>query len=185
MNSFNEFGHIYTEKDLFYDSLILNNNKSYINNIIKWINKNNKIKSELLYRKSKDGDSIETFHKLCDNKGNTLMLIKTTDGFLFGGYTPLNWDNHSGFKNDNDTFIFSLTTNNISKKKQSIQSINCNKNYGPTFCCCLGFGQSGQNMSQGKIALSCSYYTDFNKIIPNNKSGDFNVEEAEIYNISF
>ena len=180
MNSFNEFGHIYTEKDLFYDSLILNNNKSYINNIIKWINKNNKIKSELLYRKSKDGDSIETFHKLCDNKGNTLMLIKTTDGFLLGVYTPLNWDNYSGFKNDNDTFIFSLTTNNISKKKQSIQSLNCNKNYGPTFCCCLGLGQSGQNMSQGRIALSCSYYTDFNKIIPNNKSGDFNVRSRNL-----
>ena len=180
VNSFNEFGHIYTEKDLFYDSLILNNNKSYINNIIKWINKNNKIKSELLYRKSKDGDSIETFHKLCDNKGNTLMLIKTTDGFLLGVYTPLNWDNYSGFKNDNDTFIFSLTTNNISKKKQSIQSLNCNKNYGPTFCCCLGLGQSGQNMSQGRIALSCSYYTDFNKIIPNNKSGDFNVRSRNL-----
>ena len=109
VNLFYKFGHIYTEEDLFYDSLILNKNKNYINNIVKWINKNNKIKGELLYRKTKDGDSIDTFHKLCDNKGNTLILIKTVDGILIGGYTPLSWDDYSGFKEDNETFIFSLT----------------------------------------------------------------------------
>ena len=185
VNSFYEFGHIYSEEDLFYDSLILNNNKNYIDNILKWINKNNIIRTELLYRKSKDGDSIDTFHKLCDNKENNLILIKTTDGILIGGYTPLSWDDHSGYKHDNNTFIFSLTTNNISKKKQKNQSIYCHKNCGPCSCCFgLGF-KDKRNMSQGHFDSSCSYYTDFSKIIPNNKAGAFDVEEVEIFQILF
>ena len=138
-----------------------------------------------LYRKTKDGDSIDTFHKLCDNKNNTLILIKTTDGILIGGYTPLSWDENSGYKNDNDTFIFSLTTNNISSKENINSSINCNKNVGPSSCC-FGLGITDKkNMSQGQFGSACSYYTDFTKIIPNNKSGVFDAEEVEIYKISF
>ena len=182
---FYKFGHIYTDESLFYDSLILNKNKNYINSIVNWINKNIKIKGELLYRKSKDGDSIDTFHKLCDNKGNTLILIKTVDGILIEGYTPLSWDNHSDYKNDYDTFIFSLTTNYISNKSQKGFSINCNKNYGPSSCC-FGLGNTNkESMSQGKFKSSCSYYKDFSKISPNNKAGIFDAEEVEIFKISF
>ena len=47
VNQFYKFGYIYTDEDLFFDSLILNHNNNYINNIVKWINKNNKIKGEL------------------------------------------------------------------------------------------------------------------------------------------
>ena len=113
-----------------------------------------------------------------------MILIKTTDGILIGGYTPLSWDENSGYKHDNDTFIFSLTTNCISKKKQINQSINCNKNLGPSSCC-FGLGITDKKkMSQGKFYSSCSYYTDFSKIIPNNKNV-FDTEEVEIYKISF
>ena len=180
----NEFGYI-SEDDVLYDSQIIKNNKNYIDSIIKWINKNSKIKTELLYRKSKDGDSIETFHKLCDNKGNTLILIKVDNKNIFGGYTPLNWDETSGYKKDNDTFIFSLTVNCISKKCQIDNSINCSKNFGPSSCC-FGLGNTKKrNMTQGNFSSTCSYYTDFSKIIPNNRPGIFEAEEVEIYKISF
>ena len=180
----NEFGQI-NEDDILLDSLIINNNRNYIDNIIKWINKNSKIKTKLLYRKSKDGDSIDTFHKLCDNKGSTLILIKVDNKNIFGGYTPLDWDETSGYKSDNDTFIFSLTANCISKKKKIRQSINCSKNVGPSSCC-FGLGNTNKhNMTQGDFSLTCTFYTDFSKIIPNNKPGNFEAEEVEIYQISF
>ena len=86
----------------------------------------------MLYRKSRDGDSIETFHKLCDNKENTLILIKTSEGILIGGYTPLSWDNYSYYKNNNDTFLFSLTNNEIyTKIGINTESIYCHKEKGP------------------------------------------------------
>ena len=180
----NEFGHI-SEDDILNDSQIIKNNKNYIDNIINWINKNNKIKTKLLYRKSIDGDSIDTFHKLCDNQGNTLILIKVDNKNIFGGYTPLDWNETSGYKNDNDTFIFSLTANYISKKKKINNSIICSKNIGPSSCC-FGLGNTDKhNMTQGNFDSSCSYYNDFSKIIPNNKPGNFEAEEVEIYKISF
>ena len=46
---------------IFSDSLIINNNKSYIDSLIKWIG-NDKIEVKLLYRKSRDGTSYDTFH---------------------------------------------------------------------------------------------------------------------------
>ena len=47
--------------------------------------------SELLYRMNRDGCTPETFHRRCDNKGATLMLVKTTNGYIFGGYNPSSW----------------------------------------------------------------------------------------------
>jgi hypothetical protein len=62
----------------FYSSILLN--KEEKNLISNWINQNTKIKYKLLFRASDDGDSIETFHKKCDNIGPTLILIKSKKG---------------------------------------------------------------------------------------------------------
>ena len=35
---------------------------------------------DLLYNPKRDGDSAESFHKCCDNKGPLLFLIKTKEG---------------------------------------------------------------------------------------------------------
>ena len=75
--------------NLLNDSLIINQNKIYLENLISWINPKNEIKTVLLYRKSRDGELYDTFHKLCDNQGITLVLIKISEGFIIGGYTPL------------------------------------------------------------------------------------------------
>ena len=45
-----------------------------------------------MFRKSTNGDSFEEFHKLCDNKRTTLVLIKAKEGFIIGGYTTHDWD---------------------------------------------------------------------------------------------
>ncbi len=91
------------------DSLIIKNNIKYNTTLKKWINPNQKIKAKLLYRLSRDNHLYETFHKLCDNKGPTLTLIEAVEGFISGGYTPLDWDSKTKWKEDKDTFIFSLT----------------------------------------------------------------------------
>ena len=64
------------------DSLIVDNNlyNTFLKN---WINPKKNIKANLLYRLSRDGPEIWTFHKLCDNKGPTLTLfdlIQILDG---------------------------------------------------------------------------------------------------------
>ncbi len=56
--------------------------------------------------------SGENFHRLCDNKGPTLVLVKSNDTEqIFGGYTKECWASPSEgeFIYDEDAFIFSLT----------------------------------------------------------------------------
>ena len=72
---------------------------------------------------SVNGSSSDDFHNYCDNKGPTLTLVKTTQNKIFGGFSPLNWDNYAGDKydKDNQTFIFSL---NLMKKYDMISREN-------------------------------------------------------------
>ena len=90
----------------FYSSILTSiDEKNMISN---WINPFTKIKYKLLFRASQDGDSMETFHEKCDNKGPTLILIKSKKGKRFGGYNPLSWDSSYTYKNHPFTFLFSL-----------------------------------------------------------------------------
>ncbi len=47
---------------------------------------------KLLYRATRDGNSASSFHQKCDNICGTLVVIKTTKGFRFGGYTEQEWN---------------------------------------------------------------------------------------------
>ena len=186
-NNIKLFGKIFVDGVIFSDSLIINNNNMYINYLINWINSKQSFKTILLYRKSRDGDDYETFHKLCDRKGTTLVLIKSSENFIIGGYTPINWDNESGWLKDDETFVFSLTNGKVFRKaSKSTDSIWCTK-YGPYFAE-IGFRERGKkNMSQGYFLYSTTlYFEKFNEIIPNEKKDRFfDVDEVEIYNIIF
>ena len=175
-------------KQLFKDSLIIKNNILYIKNLKKWINSEKDISTQLLYRKSKDGDSFDTFHKLCDNQGENIILIQSKEIFIIGGYTPLNWDNNSGWKEDNKTFLFSLTNNKIFTKIKKTGSIYCSEDCGPWFAF-IGF-YDVNNMSQAKFYYKSNnddiFFKDFNDIIPNERKHKvFDVEEVEVYKILF
>ena len=60
----------------FLNNRIINNNQ---------LLKDKTVKYELLYRASRDGEKTENFHSKCDNKGTTLIIIKTDKGLKFGG----------------------------------------------------------------------------------------------------
>ena len=103
----------------FIDSTIIENNDEK-KLIFNWINPLIKFKTKLLYRCSIDGDSSKTFHEKCDGKGPTITLIKTNDGFRFGGYASISWNNESCFQKDKNAFIFSLNK----KQKYNIKNEN-------------------------------------------------------------
>ena len=52
---------------------------------------NKKYKSTLIFRGTDDGFEAEAFHKKCDNQGETLTIIKSGMGKIFGGYTDIPW----------------------------------------------------------------------------------------------
>lgn len=65
-------------------------------------------KFNLLFDTKIDGDANETFHNKVNNKCPTFIIIKTTNGFRFGGYTSKIWANNDSWATDNLSFIFSL-----------------------------------------------------------------------------
>ena len=48
-------------------------------------------KWKLIYRASEHKDKAKSFHKCCDDKGPKLMVIKSSEGWIFGGYTTQSW----------------------------------------------------------------------------------------------
>ena len=69
----------------------------------KWLGE--KCKWNLCYRASRDGWSAQDFHKHCDNKGPTVVLVKANN-CIFGGYTDQNWE--SGMQEKIYTFNISI-----------------------------------------------------------------------------
>ena len=121
-----------------YESKIITTEKQL--NLIKSgiNNSNNKnLKLKLVYRASTDGDTSDKFHSKCDGISPTIEIFKTTDDFIFGGYTDIKWDNNSCDKKGENTFLFSF--NNM----QIYQSINgtgiyCSTKHGPWYSYIIG-----------------------------------------------
>ena len=51
-----------------------------------------------IYRATQNGFEAEKFHENCDYKPNNLILIKSVNGNVFGGYTQKDWSGNNVFK---------------------------------------------------------------------------------------
>ncbi len=147
----------------------------------------------LLWRGSRDGFGLSTFHKLCDGKGKTLTVVKTTSGYIIGGYTSVPWSTVGAYIPDSTAFLFTLVNPNNTPLKLpvlplSLQSATYhNSVYGPTF----GWGHDlyiadSCNLNAKSFAWSLSY------TLPNGLAGSaggdwmlgssyFQVSEIEVF----
>ncbi|KAK8808469.1 hypothetical protein WA158_008370 [Blastocystis sp. Blastoise] len=69
------------------------------------------IQYELLYRGSRDGFEGKDFHRMVDDHKNTLTVIKSQNGNIFGGFTDVAWDSSKGtgqFMEANELWLFTL-----------------------------------------------------------------------------
>ena len=167
------------------DSLIIQNNMKYNKTLKNWINPNLDIKAELLYRASRDGEEYQTFHKLCDYKGPTVVLAKLYDGSILGTYTPIEWETKTkGWKNDPDIFVFSLTENiKATKKTNYNEGIYCHPEYGPeSYFLCF---QCTKKMKEPKLRIDTSEYEiDTQRLVPGKKNGSYyKADEVEVFRI--
>ncbi len=63
--------------------------QEYDDKLREWIG--NDYKWKLLYRASEHEYTAKSFHECCDDKGPTLVIIKSSNGCVFGGYTTQSW----------------------------------------------------------------------------------------------
>src|SRR5581483_3118901 len=92
-------------------------------------NKNIPYKFNLLYKANRDGNTAAAFHKKCDNKGATIVVVKIANTEqIVGGYNPLFWDSSDNSNcSTNDSFLFSFAN------KNHLQSANVGYSNGKQF----------------------------------------------------
>jgi hypothetical protein len=105
----------------------------------------------LLWRGSRNGFGARDFHRRCDGHPNTLTVILDTNGNIFGGFTPVEWESRvwngkhgkddNLFKADPSLKSFLFTLNNphkfparrfALKAETKENAMNRDSDWGPT-----------------------------------------------------
>lgn len=110
---------------------------------IKEINKNVEASNmkyiSLIYNSKEDGGSSLIFHKKCDYSKDLLIIIKTNENYIFGGFTKKYFDSENSSKKiDKNSFIFSIDKMKIyyaieNGSEENSPGILSQAGYGPSF----------------------------------------------------
>ncbi|RIB22081.1 hypothetical protein C2G38_2243527 [Gigaspora rosea] len=141
-------------------------------------------KFNLLLRGSKDGFTLEIFHRLCDNIPGTVAIIKVNGtNEILGGYNPLVWTSNFPLKWSitTNSFIFSLKTQNLPNSILS-RIIHANRVIGN--CSYRGpvFGATFYMKDDDKVWTYCHYGTNCEKRLRSNDF-DFLIDEFEVFQV--
>jgi hypothetical protein len=119
-----------------FESQILKGNQP--SDLIKLCEFNSFNKWNLIYKGSQHGFRASDFLSRCNNKANTLTILRAeTTGFVFGRFTSAAWSSFFEWKNYVNAFLFSLTNKDNRSVKMKTETganaILCSANYGPVF----------------------------------------------------
>lgn len=146
-----------------------------------------KLNFELLYRASRHGDRAKDFHLRCDSYRNTLTIIKTTKGFIFGGFTTKTWEGIDSDKKDENAFCFSLNKHKIYNSIKGKTAIFVSQDKGPCFQNCIfevndKFFENYGNCDEDANA----FYDNIETICEiNGGNNSFLVENLEVFAVYF
>lgn len=160
----------------------------FISNVIKnilFLKKN--ISFKLIFRATRDGHLSNNFHQKCDGIPNTITIIKTKKGMIFGGYINYKWrSNDEWILNDEKCFIFSISLMKIYYPKKGKIKYYFNKGYGPTFS---EFGLENNLFEKSEINIhtkgdSNCFFTGFTYDYEiNGGQKEFQAEEIEVFQV--
>ena len=168
------------EIDLVLDKVRIIFHKSY----------KNFLNLKLLYSASKDGDSAEVFHSLCDGIAPLIVLIKTTKNVIFGGYTeaPYSFTKKRTGNKDDNAFIFSINKMKTYDVEKGTNATCSFRDYGPVFygyeyCNIYLFGDFFND--EGNVAKKGDRYNTTEDFEINNGEQKFLVKELEVFQVYY
>jgi len=124
--------------------------KEYLNQLLKPVSK--KMGKIPIYVASKDGDDSSDFHEKCDGKGPTVVIVETTTGNVFGGYSSVSWKYSHSYKRAPTSFLFQLRPRFSHFAMRNLDDLHATyhrSDYGPVF-------GGGHDLFIGSGALSNS-----------------------------
>ena len=160
---YNDVNSLWSEifKFMTKDSVILLNSKKsneFLNKIYEWCGYKN---MELIFRGTRDGMFSQNFHSKCDGKGPTITLFRNDKGNIFGGYSPIKWNNSGGYKNENRCFIFTLSNiYNIEPTKFPSKNNGSELYFDPNYGPCFYDTWVGKDFINNTTSYLGSYYQD-------------------------
>ena len=146
-----------------------------------------KVNFELIYRAKRHGDKAKDFHQRCDKYQNTLTIIKTEGGLVFGGFTSQSWEGKDSDKEDENAFCFSIDKQKIYNSIKGKKAIYANPNQGPSFQNCIfeikdKFFENGGNCDSDVK----SHYDNIEEEFEiNGGDNHFSVEDLEVFAVYF
>ena len=150
--------------------------------ILSWFEKKPK-KFELLLDSRIDGDSNSTFYSRCSKKCPTIVFIKTTNGYCFGGYTSHFWPSNNTYGKDEKSFLFSLDLKSkykCIKYKSAIWYINSYFSFGDNLYIFDNCTKNNKNY----LNHPASYEIPKNNEL-NGGENNFTVKSYEVYEVEY
>ena len=149
-----------------------------------------KIKYNLLYRATRDGDSSINFHNKVDNKKSLLSIIKTNKGMKFGYYIEKPYKKTGKWEKDNKSFIYSLNLKKIYNIKEDSYSFRDDPSdmvdlYNNQIRIYDNFLAKNESYTCTKSNADVSFYGFEKDYELNNGEQNFTVQEIETFQISF
>ena len=164
-----EFGNISNDIDYWIKSDILNSLEDQ-QKLKLWLKpKEGVINNKLLYKFSRDGDTIAKFHELCDNIKDNLILIKIDNKTIFGSFCTWVWANDGSDITANDGFLFNLTKSQKYENNKRRIHKGCS-DHGPYIYDSFYF-----DGTMKKCNILSKNFVE--------KTGYYNIEEIEIYQL--
>jgi hypothetical protein len=158
---------------------------------------------KLRWRGNRDGFGAKEFHRRRDGRANTLTLISDTDGNVFGGFTPAEWESrtNSPYNKGDDSlrsFLFTLRNpHGVPPRKFALReekkqyAIGCNSRWLAVFGykgdIAVSDNGNANRSSYTRIGTrydDCTYMNDtaFEHFFTG--AGYFTVKEIEVFEIA-
>jgi len=178
-------------KTSFYDTSILSHDQVRI--IDSWIDEDmSGFGTKLLYRASRDGRQASNFHDKCDNQGPTITVIRSTGGYIFGGFCDTPWSCEGRYKASPKAFTFTIKccsglgpTKMKLKQNKMEEAVYHRSDYGPSFGDDIDVFYTVNSISKSHTNVG-RYYE-----LPPGQEGDtfltgsryFDVSEVEVFRV--
>ena len=161
----------------------------------KWIKnsstyfKNKTFHFSLIYKATVHGDSAQNFHKNVDGKGPLLIIVKTTENKIIGGYTSKPWSSSNDRQKDDDAFLFTFESYKMYIiKKSSYACLHLTKE-GPVFGNSYELFISDECLNNQKSFVNgeskCFKIYDKKNLLNNQQKTYFKVLDYEVHQIKF
>ena len=149
--------------------------------------KNSNISFKLLYKALIDKDSASSFHNKVDNKGPILVIIKTNENRIIGGFSSKPWSSEDKYIEDDEAFLFSdFNKFNLNSKNNKYACFH-NKKEGPHF------GKNAlvvsddclKDYSKNVCGKDNTYLFKTNNLIGKTGESNLKIKDYEVYHVIF